>query len=94
MSFQFDQFHQIFDDHIAIELFTFFFCQRAVAVSTDKFVGSFDHFRGRVEGEDLFRCWVIRQKSSNFGRSLCFKNYKSTVLSSKNKDLFTYMAAL
>jgi len=41
MGFEFDQFHKMFDDQIALQFFAFFFRKLAFSICMNEFIGSF-----------------------------------------------------
>jgi hypothetical protein len=48
MGFKFDQFHQMFDDQIALQFFAFLFCQLAIMINMNK------NCRIRIPVEEAF----------------------------------------
>src|SRR5579862_9535025 len=75
MSFQFDKLHKVFDDRVALMLSAFFFRQRAISVVMNQVIGPCCHFRGGMEGDDLFRRWMVCQKSCEFRSGLCLEQH-------------------
>src|ERR1700730_13837108 len=80
LGFKLYQLHQIFNHHIALQLFAFFLGKRAVTLSLDEFVCSFSHLGRGMERRDLFRSGMIREKLCNISRGLCFGKHSHCLL--------------
>jgi hypothetical protein len=80
VGFKFDQLHQIFNDHIALEFFAFLFGKQTLTLSMDEFVCSFSYLGRGMESHDLFRSGMIREKVCNFSSGLCFEKHNDFLL--------------
>src|SRR5213078_609486 len=80
LCFKFDQLHQIFNDHIALEFLAFLFCEHTVTLSLVEFVCSFSYLGRGMESHDLFWRWMMREKPCNFRSGLCFEKHTHFLL--------------
>ena len=80
LGFQHDQLHQVFNHQIALEFLAFFFGKRVVTLSRDEFICSFGRLCRGMEGHDLLRSGMMREKPCDFSCGSCFERHRHFLL--------------